>query len=151
MPDMDLSKHVGQQPVAIHADEVCRTAAFFQRVEQALVDFRLVELVDLGRRQQGIVVEQAVAVGLVQAVRALQAGGELARLLLAVKLHLDHLEVAVLRILAWAHLGHFADGKLQRREDDLLADRVAVLGHIDRALGQLLLDARILATQVLVD
>ena len=54
------------------------------------------------------------------------------------------------RVLARAHLGHFADGKLQCREDDLLADGVAVLGRRPRPLASSC-SMRVLATQVLAN
>ena len=84
---------------------------------------------------------QAVTVGLVEAVRGLQAGGKFARLFIGAKAHLDHVEVAMLWVLPLAHFDDLAHGKLQRREDQCLADLIALLRYVDRAFGEVLLDA----------
>jgi hypothetical protein len=57
---------------------------FFKGVEQAFVDFTLVEFVNFAGGEQADIVHQAVAVDLVEAMGGLQASGKFARLAFAV-------------------------------------------------------------------
>ena len=148
---MNVGQHVPEQPAAVHFDKCLVARPLLQGVQQRLVDVDFVERVDLVGRKQCVVMHQTITVGLVETVRGLQAGGKLAWLFVGPKTHLDHVEIAMLRVLPLTHFNDLADGKLQRREDQRLADLVTLLRYVDRAFGEVLLDARIFAAQMLVN
>ena len=149
--DVNFRQHVGQEPGAVHLDEGGAPLTLFQGVEHRFLDIVAVERIDLLGRQERRIVEQTLAVHLVQAMGCLQPGGEFTCLLTSTELDLDHVELAVFGILPWAHLDHFADGKFHDGEDNPLAHGEPLFRGIDLTLGQLLLDPGVLPAQVFAD
>ena len=151
LADRNFGQQIGQQPGIVDFNKGCLPRPLFQGKQQAFFDFCLIELVDLGGREQRPVAEHSFAVELVETMGALQMGGKFAQLLLFPKPNLDHLEVPMFWVLTWADLKNFADRKFQRRKNNVLSGLVALLRHVDGTLAQLLGNADVLAAQILFD